>query len=191
MRHVIDSLAAAPIIARRRVAGAPIRRLLDLGSGGGYPGIPLTAALPLERVALVDSVGKKAAFLATAVAAVGLESRVAVLSDRAESLARDQRHREAWDAVTARAVGALDELVELSFSLLVPGGVLVAWKRSDIEPEIEAARRALASLGGGRIDTVPVTVTGLDDHRLVVIAKRGRTAAAFPRDPATRRRRPW
>jgi 16S rRNA (guanine527-N7)-methyltransferase len=142
-------------------------------------------------VALVESVGKKAAFLSAALEATGLGSRVVVANARAEELARDSRHRERWDAVTARAIGALDELLELSFPLLVPGGVLVAWKRGDIETEIEAARRALAGLGGGRIETVPVAATGLAEHCLVVVTKRGRTAEGFPRDPASRRRRPW
>jgi 16S rRNA (guanine527-N7)-methyltransferase len=191
VRHVVDSLAAASALGQRRVGGLPVRAFVDLGSGGGYPGIPLAAALPVEQVLLVESVGKKAAFLAAAVLATGLESRVAVASERAESLARDSRHRERWQAVTARAVGGLDELVELSFPLLVPGGILVAWKRGDIEDEIGAARRALASLGGGRIDTLQVEATGLDEHRLVVVTKRGRTADAYPRDPASRRRRPW
>ena len=191
IRHVIDSLAAVPVLQERRVGRVKVDGVLDLGSGGGYPGIPLAAAVPVARVALVESVGKKAAFLAAAVAATGLGSRVVVARARAEDLARDPGHRERWPAVTARAVGSLDELVELSFPLLVPGGVLIAWKRGDIEEEIEAARRALAALGGGRIETRPVAVSGLDDHRLVVVSKRGRTADAFPRDPASRRRRPW
>ena len=190
-RHVIDSLAAIRVLRARRVGRVRVDSLLDLGSGGGYPGIPLAAVLPVDRAVLVDSVGKKAAFLAAAVAATGLDSRVAVAAERSESLARDPRHRERWAAVTARAVGALDDLVELSFPLLVPGGMLIVWKRGDIEEEVLAARRALAGLGGGRIESIPVTASGLDEHRLVVVTKRGRTAEEFPRDPAARRRRPW
>ena len=191
IRHVVDSLTAVRTLKQRRVGRVPVSGLLDLGSGGGFPGIPLVAALPLERAILVDSVGKKAAFLAAAVEAGGLAGRVAVASERAEDLARDPRHRERWPAVTARAIGPLDELVELAFPLLLPGGVLVAWKRGDIDEEIGAARRALAGLGGGRIETVAVAATGLTDHRLVAVTKRGRTADGYPRDPASRRRRPW
>ena len=191
VRHVVDSLAAARVLERRGPRGGSVRGLLDLGSGGGYPGIPLAAVLPVERALLVESVGKKAAFLETAVAGTGLAPRVAVAKERAEALARDARHRERWPAVTARAVGALAELVELAFPLLLPGGVLVAWKRGPLDEEIAAARRALAGLGGGRIEVLPVTVTGLEDHGLVVVTKRGRTADEFPRDPAARRRRPW
>ena len=191
IRHVVDSLTAVRALQQRRVGRVDVSGFVDLGSGGGFPGIPLAAVLPFMRAVLVDSVGKKAAFLAAAVEATGLGARVAVATERAEVLARDPRHRERWPAVTARAVGALDELAELAFPLLVPGGVLVAWKRGDIDDEIAAARRALAGLGGGRIEVLPVSATGLLDHRLVVATKRGRTSDGFPRDPASRRRRPW
>ena len=80
---------------------------------------------------------------------------------------------------------------ELAFPLLVPGGFLVAWKAGDIVEETAAAQRAMAAMGGGQIDALPVLAEGLEGHRLVVITKRGRTADGFPRDPAARRRRPW
>lgn len=191
IRHVVDSLAAVPLLLSRLVGGANIDAFLDLGSGGGFPGIPLAAVVPTARAALVESVGKKAAFLATAVEATGLTPRVTVASTRSEDLARDPGHRERWPVVTVRAVGGLDELVELGFPLLVPGGVLVAWKGGDIVDETAAALRAVAEMGGGRIEAVPVRAGGLEGHRLVVITKRGRTADGYPRDPAARRRRPW
>ena len=181
---MVDSLTAVALL--RHVQG-----FVDLGSGGGFPGIPLAAALPVERVALVDSVGKKAAFLAAAVDVAGLSSRAGVAAARAEDLAGESRHRERWPAVTARAVGSLAELVELAFPLLAVGGRLVAWKRGDIGAEMQAAGRAIGALGGGSIVDEAVRVTGLTRHRLVVITKHGRTARAFPRDPATRRRQPW
>jgi 16S rRNA (guanine527-N7)-methyltransferase len=188
---VVDSLAAAPVMRAWRINGSRVGAFLDLGSGGGFPGIPLAAVLPVERSALVESVGKKAAFLETAVQATGLAPRVAVVAARSEELARDPRHRERWPAVTVRAVGGLDELVELAFPLLVPGGMLVAWKGSDIVEETAAAQRAMAAMGGGQIEALSVLAKGLEGHRLVVITKRGRTADGFPRDPAARRRRPW
>ena len=184
LRHVVDSLAAAALLG-------DVGGMVDLGSGGGFPGIPLAAALPIERVALVDSVGKKAAFLAAAVEVAGLSERVGVAAARAEQLASEARHRERWPAVTARAVGSLSELVELAFPLLAVGGRLVAWKRGDIAAEMLAARRAVGALGGGSIDEEAVHVTGLTGHLLVVATKRGRTGAEFPRDAAVRRREPW
>lgn len=191
IRHVVDSLAAVPLLLARRVGGARVDAFLDLGSGGGFPGVPLAAAIPVARAALVESVGKKAAFLAAAVGATGLAPRVTVAGARAEDLARDPDHRERWPVVTVRAVGGLDELVELAFPLLVPGGMLVAWKGGDIVDETAAALRAVAGMGGGRIEALPVRASGLEGHRLVVITKRGRTADGYPRDPAARRRRPW
>jgi 16S rRNA (guanine527-N7)-methyltransferase len=184
LRHVIDSLTATSLLG-------DVDGFVDLGSGGGFPGIPLAAVLPVERVALVDSVGKKAAFLAAAVDVADLSRRAGVAAVRAETLASEPRHRERWPAVTARAVGSLAELAELAFPLLVVGGRLVAWKRGDIAAELIAARRALGALGGGSIDEEAVRVTGLAGHRLVTLTKHGRTGPAFPRDPAIRRREPW
>lgn len=186
--HVLDSLAAVPLL---RASG--VRRLLDLGSGGGYPGLPIALALPAEEVLLVDSIAKKAGFLRVAAAAVGAADRVTVAAVRSEALAAERGHRERWPAVTVRAVAPLAELVELSFPLLVPGGILVAWKRVGIDEELERAARAVGALGGGRAEIVPLAgaVAGLERHVLVAVRKEGRTGTEWPRSPAERRRRPW
>ncbi len=187
--HVVDSLAAVPVLRR---AGASTA--VDIGSGGGFPGLPIALALPARRGLLVESVSRKAAFLRAAVdvAAGGAANRVEVANERAEVLGRRPADREAWDAVTARAIGSLADLVELAFPLLRPGGCLVAWKRGDIAAEIEPARRAARALGGGAVDVRAAEAGGLlPDHRLVVVTKAGPTPDAFPRDPALRRRRPW
>lgn len=181
--HVLDSLTAVVPLRRRGIAS-----FVDLGSGGGLPGIPLAVALPADRALLVESVRKKAGFLDVAVPALGLTNRVAVEAQRVEALARDPRDRERWPAVTARAVAALAELAELAFPLLAPGGVLVAWKRGAIEAEIEDAAAMLDGLGGGRIEVVDAGLSGLPGHRLVIVEKTGRTDSTWPRDPAVRRR---
>ena len=93
--------------------------------------------------------------------------------------------------MTARAVAATAELVELAFPLLERGGVLVAWKRGDLTAELDAAHRAAAALGGGSLQVLDVTATGLEGHRLVLATRTGTVPPAFPRDPAVRRRRPW
>jgi 16S rRNA (guanine527-N7)-methyltransferase len=188
--HVADSLTALPWLRRRDVPA-----LVDLGSGGGFPGLPLAATLPATEVVLLESVAKKARFLETVVAATGLTERVRVVAARAEALARSPDHREAWSVVTARAVGATADLVELAVPLLRPGGSLVAWKRGALDTELAAADRALAALGGGRIDVLPVGrgVPDLDGHALVIVTRSvtGRVAETYPRDPALRIRRPW
>ena len=184
--HVLDSMSALTWLRGR---GA--ERVLDLGSGGGYPGLPLAAALPGARFTLVEPIAKKAGFLHAVVEATGLTDRVTVLTARAEELAADAARRATWGVVTARAVASLAELVELSFPLLARGGSLVAWKRGDLSVELEAARRAVDALGGGTLEVHDITVPGLADHRLAIATRTGVVPAAYPRDPAARRRRPW
>jgi 16S rRNA (guanine527-N7)-methyltransferase len=185
-RHVVDSLSAVPELRRLGV-----QAFVDLGSGGGFPGLPVAAALPAERALLVESIRKKARFLETAAAAVGLADVVDVAAERAEALAADPVHRGRWPAVLARAVGPLADLVELAFPLLSTGGSLVAWKGDLSDGELASGRRAVGGLGGGRVAVVPATMPGQPGHRLVVATKRGRTGDAFPRTPAARRREPW
>ena len=186
--HVLDSLTALPLLRGRATPA-----LLDLGSGGGFPGLPLALALPRARTVLVESVGKKATFLATVIDALGLRPRVAVAATRAETLAADPHHRGRWSTVTVRAVGPLSELVELGLPLLAPGGLLVAWKRrvedgTALAAEIHAAAPLGEWLGGAPARIEAVVVPGLLDHVLVSFEKVGPTPAGFPRDPATRRR---
>jgi 16S rRNA (guanine527-N7)-methyltransferase len=166
LRHVIDSLTALTWLRERGV-----ERLLDLGSGGGFPGIPLAAAAQTLEVTLVEPVGKKARFLDTVVRATGLDGRVSVVAKRAEELARNEADRGHWQVVTVRAVASTPKLIELAFPLLAPAGALIAWKRGDLSEELGAASRTVDSLGGGSIDVVDVDVHGLADHRLVVVTR--------------------
>ncbi|HEX7491615.1 MAG TPA: 16S rRNA (guanine(527)-N(7))-methyltransferase RsmG [Candidatus Limnocylindrales bacterium] len=185
LEHVLDSLAAVPLMKR-----AGIEEFLDLGSGGGYPGLPLAVALPVRRALLVESVGKKARFLATAVECLGIHDRVHVAATRAETLAADPHHRGQWQAVTARAVTGMSELVELALPLLMVGGLLIAWKRRPAEEELEKAGMALHRVGGRIVRLEAITVPGLEDHVLAVVEKIAETPPQFPRDPAVRRRLP-
>ena len=186
LAHVVDSLTAVAVMRERGIS-----RFIDLGSGGGYPGLPLAAVVPAERALLLEPIAKKASFLSVVAAATGLEPVVEAAAVRAEALAADARHRGRWPAVTARAVAGLADLVELAFPLLQPDGCLIAWKRGDLTPELAAADRAIAALGGGSLVVRPVDVPGLDGHRLVVATARGRVPSAYPRDPGVRSRRPW
>jgi 16S rRNA (guanine527-N7)-methyltransferase len=107
------------------------------------------------------------------------------VAGRAEDLAGDPFTRSSWDVVTARAVAATADLVELAFPLLKPGGSLIAWKRGDIADELAGAGRAIEALGGGSLGITEVTVAGLAEHRLVTItrATTGSVPEAYPRDP--------
>jgi 16S rRNA (guanine527-N7)-methyltransferase len=184
--HVLDSLSALTWLRDRRAD-----RALDLGSGGGYPGLPLAAALPDTAFTLVEPIAKKARFLQTVVEATGLADRVTVLNARAEELAAAPGRRASWSVVTARAVASTADLVELSFPLLDPGGSLVAWKRGDLDAELASAWRAVDALGGGTLEVRKVTMAGLTDHRLVIATRTGAVPGAYPRDPGARRRSPW
>ena len=212
VRHIADSLAALQVVMS---VGA--NRFLDLGSGGGYPAIPLAAAAPIEELLLVDSIAKKVRFLDAARVVLGRTIpraagwRTAAI--RAEALARDPAHRGGWPLVTARAVASLADLIELSFPLLEPGGVLVAWKSGDPDDqsgfgaEIAAAARAIAAIAEepSSLDRIRVhaprsasqpdgtdALAAIAQHRIVVV-ERGRAAIddRWPRDPAERRRRHW
>lgn len=195
--HVIDSLAGLTAVAGEGPPSEerPPDRMLDLGSGGGYPGIVLAAVLPDATVVLAESIAKKTRFLRTAIVATGIDGRVEAVTARAETLATDRRHRASYDVVTARAVGSLADLVELSLPLLRVGGRLVAWKRGELGGElgveVEAARRASDALGGSEPRVRPVTTSALPGHVIVVITKRSPTEAAYPREPALRRRSPF
>ena len=184
--HVVDSLTALPALRSRDP-----ERVLDLGSGGGYPGLPLAAALSRATFTLAEPIAKKAAFLRAVVEATGLQTRVEVLTERAEALAADPARRGSWSVVTARAVASADELVELAFPLLERGGSLIAWKRGDLNAELVAAQRAVEALGGGSLEVHDVAVRDLRDHRLVIVTRTGHVPEVYPRDPAARRRRPW
>jgi 16S rRNA (guanine527-N7)-methyltransferase len=187
--HILDSLSAVHVLRERRLDA-----LLDLGSGGGYPGLPLGLAQPTRRMLLVESVAKKAAFLSAAAGVVRADwaggGEIEVFNGRAEALAVDRRHRERWPAVVARAIAPLAELAELALPLVARGGVLVAWKRQPFEIELEAAESALDSLGGGPPQVIPIALAGLEDHILVVVEKVGPTPVGYPREPALRRRQP-
>jgi 16S rRNA (guanine527-N7)-methyltransferase len=184
--HLLDSLAALPLID----AMAPARAI-DLGSGGGLPGLPLALARPDVQWTLVDSVGKKAAILAEFVAGLGLRN-VAPVADRAEALGRDAAHRERHDLVTARACAALPVLAELALPLLAVGGSLVAWKGplAEDDDEIRRGRAAIGQLGGGRLRIVDPDITALGGHRFVVVSKERPTDPRFPRRPGEPGRRP-
>ena len=183
--HVLDSLSALGLLRR-----AGITEFVDLGSGGGFPGLPLAVTLPAIRALLVESVAKKARFLEAAAAAAGVGETVGVAAIRAEALAADPVHRGRWQAAIARAVADLTELAEIALPLVRVGGLLVAWKKLPLEEELERAAAAVPQLGGRAARIYAVEIPGLEDHVLVTIEKVGPTPSQYPRDPAVRRRRP-
>jgi 16S rRNA (guanine527-N7)-methyltransferase len=184
--HLLDSVAALQLLD---ASGA--QTALDLGSGGGLPGIPLALARPQVRWTLVDSVRKKADVLRGFAEQLGLHS-MTVLAERAEVLGQATEHRERYGFITARACAPLPVLVELALPLVAVGGNLIAWKGplSDDDDELRRGRRAAAQLGAGRIVVQPAGAEVLGGHTLVSIPKDRPTPPRFPRRPGEPARRP-
>lgn len=182
--HLLDAVAALPLVDTI----AP-RRCLDLGSGGGVPGILLALARPDVAWLLVDSVRKKVDALASFVEALGLPN-VVVQAERAETLGRDPAHRERYDLVTARACAALPVVAEYALPLLRRGGALLAWKGPMSAEELRAGRGAAAELGNAEVELRDSGVAALGDHRFVIVRKVDATPDRYPRRPGVPAQRP-
>ena len=184
--HLLDALAALPLLNAMGATAA-----IDLGSGGGVPGIPLALARPDTHWILVDSVRKKAHALARIVDQLGL-ANVTVAADRAELLGRTPEHRERHDLVAARACAPLPVLAELAMPLLAIGGSLLAWKGPLTSGDEELTRGAVAArvLGGGVPALSPAGLAALGGHTFVAVRKESPTPARYPRRPGEPARRP-
>lgn len=155
------------------------KRVVDVGTGAGFPGMPLRILEPDFDLTLLDSLGKRIAFLQETCEAMGL-GRVDCVHARAEEFAA--KHREQYDIATSRAVAALNVLCELALPLVKVGGQFLAMKALDSDEEIRTAKSAIAQLGGKVEDIRDYTIPGTDIvHRVVVIRKVKPTPAAFPR----------
>jgi 16S rRNA (guanine527-N7)-methyltransferase len=183
--HLLDALAGLRMLDALAPSTA-----LDLGSGGGVPGIPLGLARPDVRWTLVDSVAKKADTLRGFVESLGLRN-VEVVAERAETLGRLPAHRERHDLVAARACAALPVLAELALPLLTVGGCLLAWKGplTDADDEFRRGRSAAAQLGGASPDIRP-SLPALGGHTFVLVSKERQTPERYPRRPGEPARRP-
>ncbi len=182
--HVADSLTGLEVQELRAA-----RRIADVGAGAGFPGLALAAALPGAEVDLIESVGRKCEFMRRAAEAAGL-ANPRVINSRSEDLAAGEG-REAYDVVTARAVGRLSTLAELASPLLEPNGVLVAWKGKRDPEEDEQLAAAAAELAMAPEQVLDVGERAGSRHRhLHVIRKTGPTPSNLPRRPGMAKKRP-
>jgi 16S rRNA (guanine527-N7)-methyltransferase len=163
-------------------------RVVDVGSGGGLPGLPLKIARPELRLTLLEANLRKAAFLVQAVARLGLDG-VEVVAERAETAGRDPRYREAFDFALARALAPMPVLVELCLPLVAVGGRLLAMKTA-ATAEASAAEPAIRRLGGELVEIGAATSEARSLGQVVVVAKVAPTPAEFPRRPGLPGRRP-
>jgi 16S rRNA (guanine527-N7)-methyltransferase len=187
MKHFLDSFTA---YAARAWTGH--ERLIDVGSGAGFPGLALRIALPGLSVTCVEATGKKARFIERARDLLGIAADV--VHGRAEEIARTPQHRARYDVATARALGSLAACAELLLPLLRVGGDAIVWK-GRVDAELPSAEKALAALGGQIVAVVPTASLGLGDQlpgrNLVVMRKARATPERYPRTPAEMKRRPW
>ncbi len=187
VKHFLDSLT---LLLTLPEGLAPGTRIMDVGSGAGFPGLPLKLVFPDLRLTLSDSVGKKVAFLKHLLPTLGLAD-VELHTGRAEDLGHDPELRESFDLVLARGVAKQPVLLEYTLPFCAVGGRVVAWKHGGIEAELAAAKNALTRLGGGPVGVHPVTVTGLTDNRILVVVEKVRpTPKEFPRRPGTPAKQP-
>ena len=175
LRHFVDSLMVLKVLPERPL------RLIDVGTGPGFPGIPLKIARADLTVTVMDSVAKKVKFCDEVIRQLGLKA-IRAEQGRAEEVAHQPAYREQFDVVTARAVAALPTLVEYLLPFAKVGGLCIAMKGSDAEAEAMQAENAIRALGGRLNRVVPVTLPGLPDKRaLIVIDKIAPTPVVYPR----------
>jgi 16S rRNA (guanine527-N7)-methyltransferase len=185
IKHFLDSLTC--LLAMR---DTPLGRLIDIGTGAGFPGIPLKIMLPRVQLTLVESVGKKAEICRHVVNILDLQG-VEVIQQRAETIGQDPAHRERYDWAVARAVAILPVLAEYLLPLVRVGGSMLAMKGESGPAEAHSAEHAIKLLGGHLRQLLPVTLPGVAEERyLVVIDKVAATPAAYPRKVGIPAKRP-
>ena len=173
--HFLDCLSIASV---RKMEGCSV---IDVGSGAGFPGLPLKIAVPRLRLTLLDAQKKRVDFLRELCQQLGLDD-VQCVHARAEESAFDGMMRERYDYALSRAVARLNVLCELCLPFVSPGGMFIAMKGTDSDEEIDQAQTAVRTLGGCLEEIRDYTVPGTDvRHRLVIIRKTDRTPSGYPR----------
>lgn len=195
LRHFADSLSVVPAVdAYVRLIGGDVAmlstvRVLDVGSGAGFPGLPLAIVRPRVAVTLLEATGKKVAFIRRVADDLGLDN-VTALNFRAEEAAHHPTLRGQTDIVLARAVARLPVLLEYCLPFVRPGGFALAMKSGDLTDELAEGEHAARVLGGTIRGVEPVPLPELAGHVLVRVEKTGETPAQYPRRPGIPAKRP-
>lgn len=182
-RHFLDCAALAPYMPQDG-------RVLDVGTGAGFPGIPLKIAFPEVEVVLLDSLNKRVKFLNEVIGQLGL-SKITAVHGRAEDFARQKDYREQFDLVVSRAVANLSSLSEYCLPYVKVGGRFVSYKSGKLNEELTAAQKAIHVLGGEAKEPVYFQLTGTEDERSFVCIEKGKaTPKKYPRKAGTPAKEP-
>lgn len=185
VKHFLDSLTVSLGTPNGIKAGC----LVDVGSGAGFPGIPLKIAFPFLTTTLVEATGKKTAFLHHVKESLCIDLNI--LTGRAETLAHKAEFRGGFDFVVSRAVASISVLAELCLPFCKTGGTMIAQKKGEIESEIYSAQNAIETMGGKLKKVMPVHIDGMGkDRSLILIQKTGDTPISYPRRPGIPNKRP-
>jgi 16S rRNA (guanine527-N7)-methyltransferase len=186
--HFLDSLSVT-LAFKQSMIGVDLH-LIDVGAGGGFPGLPLKIALPTIKLVLLEATAKKAAFLHHIEQKLNLDN-VEILVGRAEEIAHKAQYREQFNIVLSRAVAPLATLAELTLPFCAIGGSLIAQKKGVIFLEISRATKAIDILGGNRPKVKGINLAELTDQRyLIIVDKLAPTPDKYPRRPGIPAKRP-
>ncbi len=176
-RLILDSLTLVPELAQLPAGGS----LIDVGSGGGVPGIPIAIAVPSLRVTLLEARGKKAKFLKHCATQLGL-STVRVVHQRAETVGQDGQHRQRYDVAVCRGVGPMRRILEYTLPLVRVGGRVMTIKGSTVEQELDEAGDAMTLLGAGQVQVMDAYLSADEQDAVIVSVEKDRvTPKAYPR----------
>jgi 16S rRNA (guanine527-N7)-methyltransferase len=190
VKHFLDSLSLLQAYDCRDGTCPHPTRLLDIGSGAGFPGLPLKIMRPAWQVTLLEATGKKTAFLQHMIAVLGLED-IDVVHGRAEELAHHKQYRATFDVVTARAVSSLSTLLEYCAPYCRIGGYILLPKKGDLTHELEQGKRTATLVGAALHADIPINLAGLNDGRRILVWQQHKACPAiYPRSGAMIAKKP-